>query len=243
MLFYRRSALRYSNESKESWGKKHLEKIPKWLIDEIYKENELLERKRLEFDSSLNNIPIEVYLDTDFYLEKNVLNLHEHLERQSMKIYVEKKNTKVKDLNEILIKRCTDESTEVIERKEKLLKVLVEPHHFLLVCRVDTSTSGRFSYFVKSKLHEPNAILYESIAKTKSKECVLVLAKRFDMWPVGDDFEPVRVVFKFYNKRFEVRDISCTFTKSTTVKFLKDEISNIIMSEKLNDKFGRNMII
>lgn len=229
MLFYRR-------KSREIPNGDNLERIPKWMLDEIRLSNESLNAKRCEYDRSLNQASVEVYLDSDFYLEKNVLNLHEHFENKHLKIYIDRQKTQVSELDEILIQRCTSATeNDDLTRRESFLKSLVETHHFLLVNRVDTSSSGRFSYYVKSVLNDRKAVLHKLIASNKLKDSVIVVCRYVDLWPIGDDFEPVRVVFKFYTKSFEIRELSCTFVKSTTIKSAKEEISTIILAENLNE--------
>lgn len=236
MLFYRRK----STKNQEITTNDNLERIPKWMIDEIRLSNESLSAKRAEYERSLNQTGVEVYLDSDFYLEKNVLNLHEHFENKHLKIYIDRQKTQVNELDEILIQRCTSPTeNDELTRRESFLKSLVETHHFLLVNRVDTSNSGRFSYYVKSVLTDPKAVLHKLIAANKLlKDSVIVVCRYVDLWPIGDDFEPVRVVFKFYTKSFEIREVSCTFVKSTTIKSAKEEISTIILAENLNENSG-----
>lgn len=247
MLFYRRKSTHIQKES----IREYYEKIPKWLMDEIQKENVELNLKRDEYEKSLNEIKVEFYLETDFYLEKNILNLNQQCENQKFLLSIDKRSTIVNDLKEILIKYCIEQNKtskmndseikECQQRKESCLNLLFDekPIHFLLVNRVDTSNSGRFSYFVHSLLNEPSENVYKLINATKSKDCVLVLSKSPDLWPIGDDFEPVRIVFKFFNNNFEIREMSCTFIKSTPIKLVKEEILSTMLAENcINNELG-----
>lgn len=244
MLFYRR---KNTNQSNRDLGSTNCH-IAKWLLDEIQQENEKLCAQRAEHERSLNQTGVDVYVDADFYVEKSVLNLHAHCESKHLRVHIDKQKTTVDELDQILLEYCTNPKSEsdqnelMISRKESFLKLLLETHSFLLVSRVDTSSgnSGRFSYYVKSVLNNepPKSILHQLIT-SKSKDCVLVVARYADRWPVGDEFAPVRVVFKFYTKSFEIREVSCTFVMSTTIKLVKQEISTIILAENLNQNSGK----
>lgn len=227
----------YCRRRKDDTVKSHHETIPLWLVDEISQENEEINKKRAEYEKSLNEVSIELFLEEDFYLEKGVLNLHPHCEDRHLKLPINKQSTLVGDLKEIVVKKCTDSSSpeqcENQQRKQIMLNMIFEStHYFLLVNRVDTSDSGRFSYYVKSMLTEPDQKLFQLLSTNSSKKnSILMLTSSLDSWPIGEDNEPIRIVFKFYTKDFQIMEISHVFTKSTSIRIIKEEFAKILLSD------------
>lgn len=240
MLFYRRKQANNLSLSRE----KHLERIPAWLLDEIRNENAQLDVKRADFEKKLNSFSIECFLDSDFYIDQNVLNLHQQFESKEFKLDVDKRSECVKDLKEILINYCTSNATSVAAsqlRQEACLNMLLDEEnkfYWLLCCRVDTSTSasssGRFSYYIKSLLAEPSQNLFDLISKNSTRtnsKLILILSKHSDIWPIGDEYEPVRIVVKF-----DKIDVSYTFTKCTRIAQIKE----LITSDYFSSQSGTN---
>lgn len=241
MLFYRRKSTRASERPVAA----HRSIVPEWLAQEIRDENEKLRAKRDEYENSLNQIQVEFYLDADFYLEKSVLNMSSDEARLLLPVDI--RTTTVADLKEILVSVCTadsgpDEPDErkkraLQRRKEQCLNILFDDEssfNLLLVGRVDTSNSGRYSYYVRKVLNKlPDENLYRLMSENKH-ESVIVLARSDVKWPVGKKYEPVRLVFKFFDQKFEIKEISYTFTKSTPVVQVKEEVSAYLIGEQLN---------
>jgi hypothetical protein len=168
---------------------------------------------------------------------------------------LDKRKTCVSDLKELVIRHCTSEpgsnetndvaALDVQKRKETCLNILFDeekPVYWLLVNRVDTSSNGggRFSYYVKSILNHAPADenvhkMFSAVAaaqKNTSTSSVLVLSRHCDQWPVGDEFEPVRVVFKYFDRKFEIKESSYTFTKSTQIKHVKEELAAFMAGDE-----------
>ena len=154
-----------------------------------------------------------------------------------MKIEIDKRNTSVKQLKEILVTLCTDVAPNVESqtRREEILNMIFSESatHWLLASRVDTSatSAGRFAFFISSVLDDQEANLYNLISSNKKK--VLILSRNRDFWPVGERFEPVRVVAKFFDQLYEIREVSFTFTKCTLMTQVKQVIASNIFSNKV----------
>ena len=187
-------------------------------------------------------------MDTDFYIDQNVLNLNQQFENKEFKLEIDKRTESLNSLKEILINFCTDNeasssasgtssaSKEIQLRKETLLNILLEDAskcHFLLANRVDTSsnkggppnTTGRYSYFVKALLNEKGQNLFQLLTPSSNYKPLLILSKHCDIWPIGDEYEPIRIVVKF-----DQVEISYTFNKCTLIKQVKEVISSDYIS-------------
>ncbi len=239
MLFYRRKSNTKSSRQNQLV-------LQPWLLQEISNQNEALNQSREEYEISLNSHKIQCYLDTDFYLEKSILNLNHQSENKQFTLLVDKINAKVSDLRELLVKQCIEPSadSDIQARRETCLNMLFDdasPFDWLLAKRVNTSTrSDRFSFHVKSiidKSSPPNDNnLYRLISA--EKDLFLILSKHSDKWPMGDDYEPVRVVFKFFDKNLQIKEISYTFVKSTPIRDLKREMSSFLVNSQTDYELG-----
>ena len=107
MLFYRRKESTAPPAAKKKNSEQNV--LGEWLLSEIRNENALLNQKREEFETSLNSHKIECYMDSDFYVEKSVLNLKPECESGQFTLQIDKRNTHLCDLKEALVKYCTDE--------------------------------------------------------------------------------------------------------------------------------------
>jgi hypothetical protein len=244
MLFYRRKSSKKPNEKSYS----AIDQIPSWLKLEISKENNLLQLKREDYETKLNSVRISCYLETDFYLEKNILNLRPEFEACPLSIYIDKRSTNVNNLKELLVKYCTEQESDkptehdkfMQNRKETSLNIVFDnqPFYWLLAIRVDTSNnSGRYNYFIKSILSNEDENFFNLISSYNRLDYkpILILSKQFDQWPIGDNYEPIRIVAKFLNdKSLEINEISFTFCKGTQVKEMKNEIISYLFENSLD---------
>ncbi len=235
MLFYRRkSAAKSQNRNF----------IHPWLLEEITNQNAALNKTREEYETSLNSHRIQCYLDTDFYLEKCVLNLNHQSENKQFTLLFDKRNTKVSDLRELLVKLCTEPASDgdMQSRQESCLNMLLDDtrqFYWLLAKRVTTSgNNDRFNFYIKSIVdtNSANDSLFSLIAA--EKDLFLILSKQCDKWPVGEDYEPVRVVFKFFDKNLQIREVSYTFVKSALIKDMKREMSTFLVNEQTDYELG-----
>ncbi|CAF0830036.1 unnamed protein product [Brachionus calyciflorus] len=241
MLFYRRKTHLSPSKNPSS-------RIQKWLLDEIQNENHNLNLKREEYENSLNNIKIECYLESDFYLEKNILNLKQQFEAKNFWLYLDKRTTTVGDLQETLVKYCTEQNEsssnsseftkEMQERKEKCLELLFDERssYWLLVQGVVSSSNGRLCYYVKENPSNSSDLISKIFEKQSN--LILVFSKHLDQWPIGDDFEPLRIQFKYFDKKFEIRQITYTFTKNTLIKQVKQELGTYLLNEQSDYQLG-----
>lgn len=235
MLFYRRKALIPSENA---------DILPEWLSNELSMANSKILASRLDAEKQENLISLDCFLNQDFYLDTNVLNMHQQFESKAIKIEVDKRSTTVKDLNEILVNICTDEASTIDQiRKESCLNVLFEgaPFYWLLCQRVNTSSTPdnsvdnvQCSYYVKSVLDNENMNIYEAVSKNVANS-LIVLSKHLDVWPIGEDYEPIRILVKYFDSRFHVTETSYTFTKSTLIKDVREIISNDYLANQKSD--------
>ena len=246
MLFYRRKTS--INQEKSSYSP--FDQVPIWLKNEVTQENTNLNIKRSDFENRENIFKLECLLDSDFYLEQNVLNLKQESEGKSFELSIDKRKHLVNDLNELLLTQCTDTSITTNEdlnkRKEIFLNILLDDstsYYWLLISRVDTSSSsnaqissssGRFSYYCKSLLSDNQANLFDLIKPNENKS-YLILSKQKDKFPIGDQYEPIRIIVKFFDANYQITEISFTFTKSTLIKQVKEEISAFYLSQVNDD--------
>lgn len=215
-------------------------------MNEIKEENSKLNQKRSDFEKKVNSFQVDCYLDTDFYIDQSVLNLNHQCENKEFKLEIEKQISSVNSLKETLINLCTDtqmsspsadDKHQIQLRKEAFLNILLEEPdkcNFLLVIRVDTSsnksgnlnsTGGRYSYFVKALLNEKTENFFKLLTPNNNYKPLLVLSKHCDIWPIGDEYEPIRIVIKF-----DHAEISYTFNKCTLIKQIKEVISTDYIS-------------
>jgi len=222
MLFYRRKT---NNNNNKKSVTKNKEKIPDWLIDEINDQNLKLNLKRTEYDQKVNSFQLDCFLDMDFYIDQSILNIHPQFENKEFKLEINKQKTCLNDLKEILINYCTDSQSndkdkEYQSRKETCLNMLLddENKYFWLLCN-RTNSDGRYNYYIKALLTDPNENILQIITKNSSKtvKSCIVLSKHNDLWPIGDDYEPLRILVKF-----EKADINYTFTKCSLIKQVKE---------------------
>ena len=260
MLFYRRvkAPPLLQKEHLENYSdiKEQLySKVPEWVKNEIITENQRLSEIRLNAEKKINTITIECFLENDFYTEKNVLSLIQNYENKSFSIEIDKRSTTVRDLKELLVNICTsindtvynkydEQHVKEMQYREALcLNILLDEkkHAFnwLLGQRVDTSisgTSGRCNYFIKSLLNRPEDNVSQLISNcNKANKCVLILTKNVDKWRIGDEYEPLRIIAKFYDRSFQIHEVSYTFAKCTTIKEVKKEISELLLNELNKD--------
>ncbi len=237
MLFYRRKTIGTGHESREP--------LPEWLETEICKANSKILAQRTESEKKENTINFDCYLETDFYLDTNVLNMHQQFEKKSLKFEIDKRTTTVRDLKEILVNQCMDESLSIDQiRKEAYLNGVFddEPFYWLLCQRVNTSTelsdsqdNIECSYYIKRVLNDESLNVYEFISKSPKGSLSLVLSKHVDVWPIGDEYEPVRVLVKYFDTKYHVIQSSYTFTKCTLVKYVKEVLSNDYLANQKSD--------
>ena len=269
MLFYRRVEMSSSTpiENSSVIKERLYSKVPEWVKNEIVTENQRLNEMRLNDEKKQNTISIECFLENDFYIEKNVLSLIQNYENKFFSIEMDKRTTAVKDLKKLLVNICTsindsiygkndEQHVKEMQLREALcLNILLDEKqhekrpafYWLLGQRVDTSLSGstgRCSYFIKSLLNEPEENLFKLISNcNKANKCVLILTKNTDRWRIGDEYEPLRIVAKFYDRSFQIHEVSFTFAKCTTVKEVKKEISELLLIElNIDNKEGANSI-
>ncbi len=226
MLFYRRKTADTDHEP--------LQTLPEWLNNEITLANSKIHTQRTESEKQENIIKADCYLETDFYLDTNVLNMHQHFENKSLQFEVDKRTTTVRDLKEMLVNQCTDESLAIDQvRKEACLNVVFDeaPFYWLLCQRVNTSGEAsdsqenvQCSYYIKRVLDDESQKVHEIISK--SPGLLLVLSKHLDVWPIGEEYKPVRVLVKYYDTQYHVIQSSYTFTKCTLIKDVKTVLSN-----------------
>ncbi len=138
MLFYRRKCLKTQTVTKST------DTLPIWLSSELSEANSKISLKRAECDNLKNMLSVDCFLETDFYIDMNVLNMHLQFEKQSIKLNVNKTTTCVKDLRELFVGQCTDDQFSQVDqsRKEACLNVFFDgtPTYWLLGKKVDTST-------------------------------------------------------------------------------------------------------
>jgi hypothetical protein len=267
MLFYRRQC------SKTAARPPPTTNMPVWLLNEISEENRALSKKRADYESRLNSVHVECYLAGDFYMEQKVLNLKQEYERDPFLVNVDKRNFTLHGVREALASACIEslgndasqQHDTVAERKqsrrEACLNMLFDdesPVYWLLAARVDTSSSesGRYSYYIKQLLLDEKEETGErrqagtswSELFNENDKLVLVLSKSKDKWPVGSEYEPIRLVMRFidssspHQQNFNVNDsasvrhkigseVSFTFSKCTLVKQLKEELVSFILSK------------
>ena len=230
MLFYRKKAVRTSTNRS---------KMHEWLLNEIKNQNSALEKSREEYESSINMHELDIYIDSDFYIEKNIINLNHQSESLQFKIKVDKRTACVKDLKELLVTQCSDQGAENNDRKEACLMILLEddPIQWLVAKRVNTGGDLN-SFFVKSQLNDSEANVFNSLTPNAS-DSFLILSRSHVKWPVGADYEPVRLVLKFFDsKQMQIKEISFKFVKSTTIAEVKKEISSFMINEETNYELG-----
>jgi hypothetical protein len=107
-----------------------------------------------------------------------------------------------------------------------------------LAQRVDVSSSGssgRYAYYIKELLSLMESDNVSQIISNcnKANKCILVLAKSLDKWEhtIGEPYQPIRIIAKFYDKSFNIHEVSFTFTKCTLIKEVKEEISQLLLIE------------
>ena len=104
MLFYRRKSSLQLQKPRTT--------LPEWLLNEINKANLEINLKRTEHEKKITNMLVDVYLNTDFYLDINVLNMHQQFETKQITLTVNRSSSKVEDLKELLVNHCMDESSQ-----------------------------------------------------------------------------------------------------------------------------------
>ena len=97
--------------------------------------------------------------------------------------------------------------------------------------KVDTGSSGRFSYFIESLLNDEKENIAQVISNNKKHEYLFILSKKCDVWPIGPEYEPMRIVVKFFDKSFKINEVSFTFTKCSLITHVKEEISQILLCD------------
>ena len=212
MLFYRRKNIYPLSPSREY----HLKKVPDWLYEEVNSQNEKLEQERLELDKQTNSIQMPVYLETDFYLEADLLTMQPKFEHEAFMLHIDKRHTLVKDLKELLVNHCTSDTYQL--RKETCLNILFDemPFKLLLCQRREAATSlppctSRYDYFIKSVLSDEEPI-------ASSENCFIILSKNVEGWPVGEQFEPIRLIVKYFDEQFKINEAAYAFAKCTQIK-------------------------
>ena len=199
---------------------------------------------------------MDCYIENDFYCEKNILNMKENCENKAFSLDLDKRSTRVSHLKQLLITRCTDiddtrsklgdEYMDEMRRREQIcLNTLFDESAsafcWMLAQRVDTSasgSSGRFSYYIKALLEKSSENLSQLISScNKANKTILILCKHADKWPIGDQYEPVRLVARFYDRAFTIHEVSFTFAKCTLLKQVKEEIGKMLLAE-LNHNLG-----
>jgi hypothetical protein len=266
MLFYRRVPIATSPSDEKFEGnsadirEKLYSKVPEWFKNEIKVENQRLNEMRINAEKKQNTVTVECFLENDFYYDKNVLNLMQNLENKSFSLEIDKRSTNVKDLKELLVGVCTSindsihskhgeqHNKEMQNREAICLNVLFdetknknEPSFYWLLCqRVDMSvsgSSGRCSYFIKTILDKDEENVFQLLSNcNKVNNCMLILSRNVEKWHIGNDYEPIRIIAKFYDKSFQIHEVSFTFAKCTTIKEVKEEISRMLLIELNMDK-------
>lgn len=221
MLFYRRI-------TSESCIPKSVDILPDWLSSELSEANLRINSKRVECENIKNMLSVDCFLETDFYLDMNVLNMHHQFEKQAVTLSLDKRSSCIKDLNELLVSQCTDDKTQAVDqmRREAYLNALFDdsPIYWLLCQRADTG-NGRFSYYIKRILDDQEKNVYDAVSNSMSNK-LLILSKHVDVWPIGELYEPIRLLVKYFDEQYHVTETSYTFTKCTLIKNLKEVVSN-----------------
>ncbi|RNA39982.1 ubiquitin carboxyl-terminal hydrolase 40 [Brachionus plicatilis] len=228
MLFYRKKSL-----SKSS--KNVLTILPNWLKTEIDNENNRLQNVREEYEKSLNSIKIECYLETDFYAEKNILYLKKKYQEKSFAIFCDKRFDIVENLKEHLTRYCTEQNDsdkidqEIQERREKFLEILFDevPFNWLLVERVQGLSEPNF--YIKKILSDPSELM-SNIFTNDHKNLLLIISKNLDKLPIGDEFMPISIWFKYYDPTFDIKQKSFQFTCNTIIKQVKQELGSYLLN-------------
>lgn len=232
MLFYRRKLSLNSSSSVSTI-------LPKWLKKEINEENNRLQDMREEYEKSLNLIKIDCYLENDFYLEKNNLYLKSKYQAKNFQIFCDKRCDTVDNLKETVTKYCTDQNNlekidhEMQERKERCLEILFDdiPYFWLLVERVQGLSEP--NYYVKKILSEKNELISQ-IFLNKDQNLLLIITKNLDKFPIGEDFAPISVWFKYYDPSFDIKQRSFSFACSTLIKQVKQELGSYLLNVQSN---------
>ena len=259
MLFYRRRATNTATSQVATNKDQLYARVPEWLRSEVATENRKLHELRLDQEKKQYSISVDCFLESDFYTEKRVLCLRPNCETKAFALALDKRSTCVGQLKELLVQVCTSINDDTLrsrdegfardmkERESFCLNLLFDEaadFHWLLAQRVDTSvggSSGRFNYFVKARLDNEVENVYELMSRcNKAHKCILILSKYADIWNVGDEYEPVRIVAKFYDSSFCVQEVSFTFVKCTSIREVKEEISQLLLAE-LNTRTGIGM--
>lgn len=216
MLFYRRKSILQAQNSKKN--------LPEWLLNEINQENISINLKRTEKEKKNTNMLVDVCLHTDFYLDINVLKLHQQFETKKIGLNIDTSCTMVKDLKELLVNYGMDESTKADQiRKESVLNMMFNDVPFYWFhCKKSTNNS---SFYIKEILENDSRKISDIIA-SKSSNSLLVLSIYKNAWPIGDEYEPINIIVKFYDKQFQVTSSSYTFAKCTLVKKVREIVSN-----------------
>ena len=86
-------------------------------------------------------------------------------------------------------------------------------------------TNGRFSYYITCILDDQDKNFFDAASNNISNK-LLILSKHVDVWPIGDLYEPIRILVKYFDEQYNVTEMSYTFAKCTLVKDLKEILSN-----------------
>ena len=227
MLFYRKKELSKSSKDVSTL-------LPEWLKAEIDNENRRLQEMRQEYEKSLNALKVECFLDTDFYLDRNILYLKKAYQNKSFDIFCDKRCDTAENLKELMTKFCTEpvesEKTdqEIQERKEKCLNLLFDDTQFnwLLVERIQ-GLSEQY-YHIKKILSEPLELISQIV--NDSQNLLLVMTNNFDKMPIGEEFLPISIWFKYYDQNFEIKQKPFTFILSTLIKQVKIELGSYLLN-------------
>ena len=250
MLFYRRkntstnSLTNTTTDQDQSHLIAHHEKVPDWIRQEIESENKSLALKRETYEDQVNKFNIDCHMESDFYLDQDVLNMQQY-ENRPFTLAVDKRTTTIGQLRECLVNSCTEYLTkksntpgEVVERREELfLNTLLDQSitlHWLLCCRVEGSgDDGTAGYFIKTVLDNENENVHQAMTSNayKNSKSILMISKDKSKWPVGESYLPIRLVVKYFNNETQLRETSFTFTRATLISKLKETISEFILSE------------
>lgn len=227
MLFYRNKQLSKSSKDISTI-------LPEWLKTEIENENHRLQDMRQEYDKNLNSLKVECYLDTDFYLDRNILYLNKTYQTKSFDIFCDKRCDTVENLKELMTKYCTEQTEsekndqEIQLRKGKCLELLFDdtPFNWLLVERVQCLTEQ--CYHIKRILSDP----FESISQIfkDSQNMLLLMTNNSDKLPIGEEFIPISIWFKYYDQTFEIKQKLFSFTGSTLIKQVKIELGSYLLN-------------
>ena len=247
MLFYRRKQQGIISTNSSTMNLK----VPDWLLTEIAEANASLTKAREDYQKRLNAVKVECYLDSDFYLEKNILNLNHQCENRQFCVYVDRRDARFSSLREALIKHCVEQQQQGNDepssqaRREICLSMLLDEEttpavHWLLARRVSTGSGGaRFSYFVHSRVNSNNKNTSDEDSSSVSEvlghhqDSFLILSKHHGLkWPMGEAYEPLRVVFRFFDRSFQIKEISYTFVRSTPLRDVRREIAAYLISEQ-----------